>query len=577
MLALRLSSLRSNGMGGWAVDHAILLDWYQGHEGPGNWAVSFQGTHDQCHARTTHDGTTFPIPKAQYDAVIVEATSLTDGNGVPAPGGIYRLDPVAEVRAVRKPRKPRTARPAAKGKPAVGTSRKRTVALLSLLLAGCTLIQPKPVIENRFSVTTQVTPTDDAAAAVQLAVTSAPVARDGGKDDSVKITQLSDRGQAALITATQGKPPATLSDNKKDGGASDVTLANTISRRIVVAVRPSQFLDPGDRVDAIRVEMKVADPQRPDWRISSWTQASNGQTVIDIGKLTDTANSKVSASTGLDIAKFLPDATVAAEASRSLAREVQLKDTTDFDAAVDSEGRAWLDETAGWRVSLAHNLGIDVTLTAPSQQLYPVNYFTASKLMGDPPKDGLAPPLAAKQIQLRQVTRYVHQRDAAPVCGYATLTYRIRHIGNAKGRATFSESDDLVIYRKGSSSVGFLLAPAPFDPLYALETNGLRLTYVDLAKHRAGLQFASLGDATAFRNWLTRALPKGGKIGNGEIGIWTGAKLRTLTADEQAALMPVVADQGRLDTARAADTETCPAPLTQAPVGVTPKASGATP
>ena len=201
----------------------------------------------------------------------------------------------------------------------------KRVLLFALVLPGCALFRPNAVVENRFALEVK---NEDAAAPVAIEVTSAPVP-DG--DDKVKITQLAERAQAALILATSGKPPTEISGAKGEG-AADVVFDGKFARRLVAAVRPTGFLSPGDRVDAIRLSLSVPPDQANDLRITGWTQATNGQSVIDVGKLTDVSSSKLTASTGLDIGKPFADAKAEAGFSRALTREQAIKDTTDFDA-----------------------------------------------------------------------------------------------------------------------------------------------------------------------------------------------------------------------------------------------------
>lgn len=429
-------------------------------------------------------------------------------------------------------------------------------ALLPGLLAGCALIHPPAVIEKRFAA---VVPADETAPLVQIAATSAP-AEHGGS--GVRLTELGDRAQAALIAATAGHPPAEIDAPNDGGGDPDVGIADTIERRIVVAVRPAEFLAPGDRVDAIRVRIEVAPAQQRDWRITGWSQASNGETTVDLGRLTDSTSSKLTASTGVALGPSLPGAAVGGELDRSATRETVINDATAFDAAVDASGNAWLDETAGWRVSLAHNLAISMTIAAPGSRLRPRKLVAATALMRDDPNaKGLSSPVPAAQVQLRETTVYAHLADDRPVCGHAELTYRVRHIVNARARSTFSESDDKIAFLKGTSEATFLLAPAPYKPPYALVTGSYRLAYAMAPAEPAGLLFASLEEATAFRNWYVRTLPAGGRLNNAAVGVAIpGHRVRPLTRAEAGTLVPTVADPGRLAAARAADLDICRSP-----------------
>jgi hypothetical protein len=246
-------------------------------------------------------------------------------------------------------------------------------ASVLLLLSSCAALGgDRPQIEKRFASQLNA---DDAAATIALAVTSTE-AFDG--EDGIPITALGDQAQAALIEQTKGKPPLTL---RSEGGGGGATLIrNSMARRLVVSILPEAFLAPGDRIDAIRVALRVAPAQADHWRITSWSQATNGTKVIDVGTLTSTSSSKVSASTGVALGALLPSASIGGETSQSDTRAVDIKDTTDFDAAVDASGRAWLYESAGWRQSLAHNLSVDTMISAPREKLSPVPVVSFSAL-----------------------------------------------------------------------------------------------------------------------------------------------------------------------------------------------------
>lgn len=406
-----------------------------------------------------------------------------------------------------------------------------------LLLGGCAALGgQKPVIENRYS--TYAPPTV-AAEKVTLSVSTSEVASTPG---GVSLTGLSDRGQAALIEQTKGKPPTTI--KPASGPTKAVVLRNSISRHLVIAIQPEGFLPPGDRVDAIKVSLSVFPASSDRWKVSTWTQASNGQTVIDLGKLTDTATSKATISTGLNIAKFLPNLTVTGENDQTSAREAEIKDTTDFDAAVDNNGIAWLYETAGWRQSLAHNLSVDVVLTTDALKLRPSPTVSVSDLSID---DGKGNSSLAKPSQVTLIPGSLYSPidfEGQQVCGKATLTYRIRHITTGGG-ATFTESDDEVEFRLGTTEVPFLFSPSPYEPGYVIGIGAHTLVYSTGAGPQTSLVFASLEEATDFRNWLRQATPAGGKLANGMIGFIVAGKFRPLNSGEYAQLVPGTENEGR--------------------------------
>lgn len=418
--------------------------------------------------------------------------------------------------------------------------------LAALLMSGCGAFgNPKPVIENRFAALDPAGMADRDA--VRISVTTTAVTEPAG---GVPLVALGDRAQAALIVATNGKPPAKVGRPKPDAPGA-IEIVDEVTRHFDVTIRPTDFLPPGDRVDGIRVSLEVAPVHAATWRIAGWSQASNGQKTIELGKLTDVSESKFSASTGLKIAGFLPDATISGESSRSATREATLRDTTDFDAGVDEDGRAWLDESGGWRENLAHNLAMDATVVARAGiGSTPRHYVSASDLRGE---DGS--PVPAGKVRLADVTFYEPPGSDQPICGVARLVYRIRHI--VTGAATLTESDDRISFRTGSHTAGFLLSVAPYRPLYALAAGGHFLAYRPTGGATAALRFASLEEATAFRNWL-RAIAGTRAVANATIGIAAASgALRPVAAAELAVLVPTLSPEAVAVRARRADASRC--------------------
>jgi hypothetical protein len=430
-------------------------------------------------------------------------------------------------------------------------------AVFPLLMAGCALFEPQEVIENRYKTLKVAPPETEADALILSVITSASSSNKPG----IKFTELSDRAQAALVTETKGKPPLELKAAKESAG--DVVQASSVSRKVLFSLRPQAFLQPGDRIDAVRIEIRVAPEQAGDWRISGWSQAANADSVIEIGKLTDTSASKVAGSTGLNIANFLPDASISAEASRTRAREMQIKDTGELNAAVDGTGTAWLDEMAAWRVNLARNRSsIDLTVAALKGNMGQTGYHTTSKLWSEP-DDGLAQPVPPGKVEIGWIKQFVPKRRLQPICGVARFVYRQRHISNANA-ATFSESDDDVELRTGGGdAIRFLLSPAPYQPLYSLAVGDHRLLFKPKGQTARQLEFASLDQVSAFQTWLRRALPNGGLVANGEIGLQDSVKmLRPMIASDLEALAIIPSNDAKVRQVRNADTAGCDAPQT---------------
>ncbi|HEX3423349.1 MAG TPA: hypothetical protein VHS33_08120 [Sphingomicrobium sp.] len=421
-----------------------------------------------------------------------------------------------------------------------------------ICVAGCgALLAPHAVVENRFKV--EYPAEKDEPASITVDVATAPV-EDGSA--RVSITQLSDRGQAALIEQTKGKPPISITESASQSDAA-VAIRNAVRRHLIVAVRSNRFLPPGDRVDAIRVSLAIPREQPGGWSITSWTQASNGETTIEVGKTTDVTSSKFTASAGTSTVTALPSATLGGEIDRNNTREADVKDTTDFDAAVDDDGQAWLEETAGWRVGLSHNLSMDVAATAPLPQLQRSWFVSASSLTREDPKHpGNSIPQSPDQVSINLVEIDTSNADTKPICGIAHVQYRIRHI--IRGEDTFSESDDVVQPLEGNTSTSFLFAPAPVSPTYGLRSGGEVLAYA-----QGGLvgpvNFTDLSAATAFRDWLTQVDPKKGRLANAQIGLAPnlGAVPRPLTVAERRSLEVFNSNGTILAQAEAASAGAC--------------------
>lgn len=384
------------------------------------------------------------------------------------------------------------------------------VLLASVALAGCSLLNPPAVVEKRFAKASYAA---DPTPQVGIAVSTAPAEAKEGAGDS---------------------------------GAGRVVVHKEISRGVVIAIRPKSFAAPGDRVEAARISIQVAPGQKADWKITSWTQATNGSTSIEVGKLTQETSSKFTAETGLKVSPALPDAKVGFEANRSKTQEADIKDVTTLSAAVDENGVAWLDETAGWRDNLATNLAISVVISANPTATGDSEFVALSGLTKDgagaSKKTQFAP---AAEVRLLQTDTFATTAPTKPVCGLATLEYERRHV--AKGADTFSESDDEVVFNSGKDAVTFVLAPPPFEPGYGLQLRDLNVHYQIGGRKPAVVRFATLAEALAFRDWLYAVKPVRGEIGAGGYAFKVGVLndnlvLRALTDTDLSQLFAGLLD-----------------------------------
>lgn len=376
---------------------------------------------------------------------------------------------------------------------------KKLAPALCLGLCACEALSPnRAIIENRYR--TVLGETAAQGQPIRLAITTAAVPDDGA---GVAFTLLGDRAQAALIEQTKGKPPIKLTAAEKEAGAAQIR--NTVKRRLIVSVLPEGFLPAGDRVDAIALE--VALRQGP-WRFTSWSQASNGEIVIEVGTLTGVTTTSIGLSSGLKVAKVLPDLAIEADRATSDTRAVSIRDTTNFDAAVTEDGKAWLIETAGWRQNLAHNLSIDVVAQTRDAPLDGAPAITIGPLYGAEGEiNGPA------KVRVKEATIFTPRSMLEPVCGEATLKYRLRRV--VQGGATFTEADDDIQHVVGSATAKFLFSPPPFAPSYALQFGPRAITFRYGPGSPALARFESLAAATAARDWLARVQPSDGKLGDG--------------------------------------------------------------
>ena len=391
--------------------------------------------------------------------------------------------------------------------------RQHFVMLTALLLTGCGVIQPRPVIEKRFaSYESGDGTTQPSKQPLRLSVTSADP---DASSKAIKLTDLGDRAQAALITANNGKPPTSI--KPKSAGANSVEVRTDQSRVLVVSAVPWKFMEPGDRIDAMHVSLKVDQSKSPDWHIVGWDVAASKDKVIKVGSLTDEASSKVSASTGLGLGPSLPSATVGAEASHSTKSEMDVTDPSTLDAAVDANGTAWILLTGGWRDDLAHNSAMEVQIAFDGGTIEE-RYVSASKLFEDDGVDEGKPIVPAK-VKLTE-TRVIVPDNLKAVCGTANITYRVRSIKPGKpgkGRTTFSEADDDVIFStyKGPD-VPFFLAPPSDAAFYIVKVAGQPLKYT-MSKDGLpnDLTFSSSEDASQFITWLQTSSFVGTDLGIG--------------------------------------------------------------
>lgn len=431
---------------------------------------------------------------------------------------------------------------------------KRYLHLVVVSLSGCSALRPAaPIVVNRFHLEKYAEPLGDNP--IQVSVTSADADSDSG--GGVAITALSDRAQAAMVEQNKGKPPIKLAGKSKAAGSID--LRNGITRRLVVTVRPTGFLPSGDRIEAIRLQMWINDGENSRWKIVSWTQASDTRNTIEVGKLTGVSETKVNASTGLNLGGILPGLTVGAERSRSDTAELTVKDQDRLLAGVEQDGHAWLLARGGEQNDLSQNFSMDVVAITPAIETTGYDVVSASDLYTSP-DEGLSQPQKGSDVQLHKMTVYSPVAgQLEPICGKVHLDYRLRHIDPGKGNATLPESDDDVEFLTKASDAGFLFAPPPFNPTYGIQAGERDLHYM-IGKKPDRLTFASLDEATDFLNWLRVAKITQGRLDHAQIGYYLGQRWHPLAPADITSLLVLPSDGEVMAEVAAKVAKGCPAP-----------------
>lgn len=400
----------------------------------------------------------------------------------------------------------------------------KSLLVVSLFaLSACSIVQPRPQIEKRFSSMRDGPALPEPPLSLSVSSTD-PEDPPAKPKKEVKLNELSDRGQAALITATGGKPPFSIEGKGADkGGGGGIKSLTSISRLLVVAPVPAGFLKPGDRVDAMRISLRVDPKQSADWKIVGWDAVANKYESREIASVTDEASSKLTASTGLGLGPLLPEAQVGGELARSSKSEYKVFDYSYLDAQVTPDGTAWVLQSAGAGKDLAHNSAVQVRLQYVGPT-YLINYNTYSKLYDEPTDGEVAKPLEPTKVSVT-VVRVEAPQDRNAVCGQAKMAYRVRGFSNDKGRSTLTEYDDaaeLTVYDENvtANQASFFMAPPPQTRFFHIFV-GINPVHYKASKSSQpqDLAFASLDEAIAFIAWLQAVDFDGTDLREGQIGL----------------------------------------------------------
>lgn len=435
---------------------------------------------------------------------------------------------------------------------------KSIIIVLALGLSGCAALGGPKVISDRYAKIT----TDSA----NTPPVNIDVATDEAdpKDGGIAITALSDRGQAALIEQTKGSPPLKLKSSKPSSDFT-VTTTGSITRKMVMTIWPERRLPLGDRIDSIDVKLKVRPDQAGAWRISSWTQASDGTTVKIVGKLTDERAQKLTAETGITTGAALTGLKVGGEASHTVTSAFDIDDETPFVASV-SDGVARLRSVAGWRHNLMKGYEIDVvvsTLEDFSDAAMNGEYLVSFSPLRikDEKNEGQMLPAPAAKIELTETLSFMPKDAWRPICGRAELDYSVRHISNPAGARTFSEADDEVATQTGHDDIDFLLASPPLAPVYGLILRKHPLAYTNSSGRINDIKFADFAEAMAFFTWIEVTKDVTGRLSDGAtFGLPGPNGISHLIAADLPFLQVGVVNLSNMERARAALLQGCSRP-----------------
>ncbi len=416
---------------------------------------------------------------------------------------------------------------------------------LGLSTSGCALLNSQIEVSRRYNqfenmsatclVSTNGAVDPNAVYCFDATVTALPAP---APDASLTVTGLSDRGQASYIAGLTGtvkeaadlrgavaapfKIPPTPSGLYQDG--------STVRLRFVLGLFPvNGYLNPGDRLAWAKVSITPVGPAGGDARFSAWTQAANAFETIDVGSVTATRSDKVTAETGLNIAKFLVDTKVGAELSATREEKADIKDRVGIYATIKN-GTAWIVQYGGWRRDLSGNSTFDASVTLSPADSRLLAFTTTGDLKPKvPPAGGVGPGwFPTDKVMIGQ--RLVRIPKPAPLCARVTMDFVVRHI--VSGDRSFSESNDHVQFIRGlTTSLQDVAPPVIAERWNIVVPRTVRGKAAPLFLQFTGddgqeqvLTFADKAQALEFLAWL-RATKVKGKIGNGTLFFKEGEDL----------------------------------------------------
>ncbi|BEV12093.1 hypothetical protein ATDW_25890 [Asticcacaulis sp. DW145] len=410
-----------------------------------------------------------------------------------------------------------------------------TVVGFAVCLSGCVGWGEKPVVMKRYNAVSNDSPED------YPTIEVSGVAREqaGKSAKKIALVELSDRGQAALIKESKGKPPAFISEDKGAGSLMDVQ--NAFDRSITISVAPANPLPPGDRISSLQLTVQPVGP----WKFLSWDRAANEEKTITVGTVSVSDTNKVSASTSF-ISNDLIEPQLGVERGQSITQGQTVIDESRIAAHINAAGGAVIYQKAGWMKDLIGNITIDakIGMAPPAMDLIS-DTFALFSGMNSKSEDGK--PGAARDVAFSEKVVFRPKDNENPVCGEIKVTYTVRHI--LGGQDTFTEADDTVNFLAVNDVVApkFVLIEPLVQPIYLLTLNGTAMHF-QMGSRIGVIQFQRLDDAMKFRNWLEASDIKRGQLKNVRLG-WALDTFRPLNRQDLNALTVTLMNRTQMETA----------------------------
>ncbi len=427
-------------------------------------------------------------------------------------------------------------------------SRRAILGSALLLVAGCA--SGPPLVKDRYAEAEYRAPTGPSPVRVSAVALERP-AEAGG----VALTALSAEAQAEMVKAHAGKPPLRL---KSASSQPLIEPFTPIERRVVIALRRTDFARPGERLSAVRLEIAPRGP----WRIVSWNRLATDLGTVTVGTVEQTDETKLTASTGLNIGGPLSDTSVDVEQSRKLVETMGVTDDIVQTASITPEGSAWIDIRGAWGKDLALNIVLDLDIGLPPDQQVEDAVFDFGALFAD------GEPVAGKTVKVgtRWVARPKDQASTVPV--HADIFFEGQQRQIVAGERTFTEADDKVAFVVVRDCTALVLAPPQAQESWGLGFGQLQLVYRPKDATLTDIvRLAGWPEALELARWLRQSGPKAAQLHRATLELRdpddAPGKSRPITDADIARLQPMdLAAEQTAQTVKAAtgvELKNCPA------------------